>query len=353
MFKILIIEDEDLYRKFLLKILQKVYHCDTARSAEEARALLLHNSYDIVLYDLRLPGISGKDLVQWVRRDIDPDIVNIVITGFEDDWTPIQATEENIFYYLRKGDFQPGELLKIVNNAAAVRKIRLDERVSFNDQLATEGIAHAGKLAASIAHEINNPLQSLYLLIDTLKFKLSAADLAATCAKDLKLMEKGLERIGTIVKQLVHLYRIDSDRTGAERVRIVLGRALSFLRPIAKEQHISIVLAEHKDLEGAWVLSNPLFYTVVNLCMKLLNEQYQALRIEPRMEHNAVAISVTATLRDELKPDQSADLVPRTMLDSFNGNISVQKRQKGQRITLTFPLASRESPRTEMKKSHI
>ena len=145
MFNILIIEDEDLYRKFLLKILQKSYHCDTARSAEEARALLLHNSYDIVLYDLRLPGISGKDLVQWVRREIDPDIVNIVITGFEDDWTPVQATEENIFYYLRKGDFQPDELTNIVNNAAAVRKMRIEERVSFSDQLATEGIVEKMK----------------------------------------------------------------------------------------------------------------------------------------------------------------------------------------------------------------
>ena len=349
MYKVLIIEDEDFYRKFLLKILQKRYDCDTARNAEEARALLLQHNYDIVLYDLRLPGISGKDLVQWVRNDIDPDIVNIVITGFEDDWTPVQATEENIFYYLRKGDFQPNELLKIVGNAAAVRKMRLDERDSFNDQLASEGMAHAGKLAASIAHEINNPLQSLYLLIDALKFKLSAADLASTCAKDLKLMEKGLERIGTIVKQLVHLYRIDSDRTGPERVRIVLQRALSFLRPIAKEQQIGIVLAGHKSLEGAWVLSNPLFYTVVNLCMKLLNEQYQSLRIEPRVERNDVAISVSATFKAGYKPDQSADLIPRTMLESSNGNISVRRTEKGQHITLTFPLASRESARREMK----
>ena len=40
MLNILIIEDENFYRKFLLKILQKTYRCDTARSAEEARALL-------------------------------------------------------------------------------------------------------------------------------------------------------------------------------------------------------------------------------------------------------------------------------------------------------------------------
>jgi DNA-binding response OmpR family regulator len=353
MFNILIIEDEDLYRKFLLKILQKTYHCDTARSAEEARALLLHNSYDIVLYDLRLPGISGKDLVQWVRRDIDPDIVNIVITGFEDDWTPVQATEENIFYYLRKGDFQPDELMNIVHNAAAVRKMRIDERVSFSDQLATEGIVHAGKLAASIAHEINNPLQSLYLLIDTVKFKLSSADIAASCAKELKLMEKGLERIGTIVKQLLHLYRIDYDRTGPERVHIVLQRVLSFLRPIAKEQHTSIVLAGHKEIEHVSVLSNPLFYTVVNLCMKLLNDQYRALRIEPKIAHNSIVVSVTATLKDDLKLPQQADLVSRAILDSFSGNITVQKGQKGQRITLTFPLAGEGSAHATLKRTHV
>jgi DNA-binding response OmpR family regulator len=341
MFKLLIIEDENLYRRFLLKILEKLYHCDIARSAEEARALLLQNSYDVVLYDLRLPGISGKDLVQWVRREIDPDIVNIVITGFEDDWTPIQATEENIFYYLRKGDFQPDELLKIVHNACAVRKMRIDERISISDQLATESIVHAGKLAASIAHEINNPLQSLYLLIDALKHKIASTDIAESCKKELMLMERGTERIGTIVKQLLHLYRIDYDMTGPERVHIILQRALSFLRPIAKELHTHIVLAEHRDTEHVSVLSNPLFYTVVNLCMKLLNDQYGTIRIEPKIEDGTVAVSVTATLRDDLTSGQPSDLVPQAILETLSGNVTVQKRQKGQRITLRFPLVGK------------
>jgi C4-dicarboxylate-specific signal transduction histidine kinase len=230
-----------------------------------------------------------------------------------------------------------------------VRRIRLDEKLSINDKLATEGIAHAGKLAASIAHEINNPLQSLYLLIDALKFKLTAADLASTCAKDLKLMEKGLERIGRIVKQLVHLYRIDSHRTGPERVRIVLQRALSFLRPIAKEQQVRIVLVGRKGLEGTWVLFNPLFYTLVNLCMKLLNEQYQELRIEAGAANDRVAVSVTATFREGSKPDRYSDLIPRTMLDSSGGDISVQRRQKGQRIVLRLPLAKGESSREKLK----
>ncbi len=351
MFKILIIEDENLYRKFLLKILEKLYDCDIARSAEEARALLLHNCYDIVLYDLRLPGISGRDLVQWVRREIDPDIVNIVITGFEDDWTPVQATEENIFYYLRKGDFQPDELLKIVHNACAVRKMRMDERISISDQLATESIVHAGKLAASIAHEINNPLQSLYLLIDALKQKIASTAIAVSCEKELMLMARGAERIGTIVKQLLHLYRIDYDMTGPEHVHTVLQRALSFLRPIAKELHTHIVLAAHKDTEHVSVLSNPLFYTVVNLCMKLLNDQYRTIRIEPKIETGTVNVSVTATLRDDLKSAQSLDLVPRAVLDVLSGNVTVQKRQKGQRIILRFPLVGREQART-VKQNH-
>jgi len=128
MANILIIEDEDLYRNFLQKITSNRYSCDTAKNGDEAKTLLSRNSYDVVLYDLRLPGISGKDLIHFVKNKIDPDIVNIVITGYEEDWSPVEATEENIFFYLKKGYFHPAELLKIIDSALQLRNFRLNER---------------------------------------------------------------------------------------------------------------------------------------------------------------------------------------------------------------------------------
>jgi hypothetical protein len=125
---------------------------------------------------------------------------------------------------------------------------------------------------------------------------------------------------------------------------------VSFLRPIAKEQNIEIVYSKSGELEKARVLTGPLFYTVVNLCMKLLNEQYKTIKIEPRVEQHTLAISVSAVFkegaidRDSLLFGNGLNLspggiFPGRMLDSFNGTISVQKRQKGHRIVLTLPLA--------------
>jgi hypothetical protein len=130
---------------------------------------------------------------------------------------------------------------------------------------------------------------------------------------------------------------------------VVLQRALSFLRPIAKEQQIRIVMATRRGLEGTWVLFNPLFYTLVNLCMKLLNEQYQELRIEAGAANDTVAVSVTATFREGFKPAHPADLIPRTMLDSSEGDISVQRKKNGQCIVLRLPLANVGSSRQKLK----
>jgi signal transduction histidine kinase len=337
MYRVLIVEDEDLYRKFLVKILQKTYKCDSARNAEEAKALFLKHSYDIALYDLRLPGVSGRELIGWVRREIDPDIVNIVITGYEDEWTPVQATTENIFYYLRKGGFKPGELIKIMSSASAVRKLRIDEKRSFSDRLATEGIAHAGKLAASIAHEINNPLQSLYLLIDTLKHKVGNTRSSQSIRKDLALMERGVERIGSIVKQLLHLYRIDIDLKGPEGALSVLRRAVSFLRPIAKEQDTQFELSGSEEIETAAVLPNPLFYTLVNLCMKLLNDRCKTISIEPTTDGKCLTVAVSAVMKHGADQEDEA-VLPEGMLGSFEGKISVQKKGKAHRVLLRLPL---------------
>lgn len=357
MYRILVVEDEEFYRKFLIKILQKKYRCDAAKNAIEAKGLLQRNSYDIVIYDLRLPRISGKELIRFVRREVDPDIVNIVITGYEEDWTPVEATEENIFYYLKKGGFGPEDLLKIIDSACQLRKLRTEEKKYISDQIATEGIAHAGKLAASIAHEINNPLQSLYLVIGSLKEKIDSLVDRKSMIKDLRLMERGVERIRLIVKQLLHLYRIDCSQNGIDHADAVIKKAVSFLRPIAREQNAEIVLSKTVGNEKVLVSSDYFFYALVNICMKVLDDMNRTIKIDPRIDHESARIVITTTLKDSAeneaeffqKPDYGItyeSILSKRTGGNLGGSVMVQKRKNGRKIVLTLPLLMWVKPDT-------
>jgi len=126
--RILIVEDEETYREFLYRTLCDDYSVDLARDGTEAVGLLGCSRYDAVLCDLRVPGVPGKEVVRFVRTQADEHIVVIVITGYEDDWPPAEATDQQVYFYLKKGTFTPQELRKILSNGLLLRHALLQRR---------------------------------------------------------------------------------------------------------------------------------------------------------------------------------------------------------------------------------
>ena len=120
--RILIVEDDAFYREFLLRTLDRDYTVDAAEDGMQALTRLGIESYDLILCDLRMPGISGKELIQKIRQNTGTESVLVIITGFEQDWSPVDATDANVFAYLKKGKFGPKELRKVVQNGLLVHQ---------------------------------------------------------------------------------------------------------------------------------------------------------------------------------------------------------------------------------------
>jgi len=103
--RILIVDDDELTRGFLIHCLRRegyaVVGCSLGREALEA---LLRERFDLVLLDLRLPDISGLDLLREVHRHkappAEPEIV--VISAENDIETAVQAMKLGASDYLRK-----------------------------------------------------------------------------------------------------------------------------------------------------------------------------------------------------------------------------------------------------------
>ena len=127
--RILIIEDDAFFREFLLRTLDRDYRIQTAEDGMQALTTLsLHHVYDVILCDLRMPGFSGRELIQRIRQITDEDTELIIVTGFEQDWSPIEATDAQVFAYLKKGEFGPKDLRKVIQNAVAQRRRKQEAR---------------------------------------------------------------------------------------------------------------------------------------------------------------------------------------------------------------------------------
>ncbi len=83
---ILIVDDEEQMRRVLQQAIKRAgYECSISGSGEDALKFLGINNVDVVITDIRMPGINGIELLQLVKENYDSDV--IVMTGFTGDFT--------------------------------------------------------------------------------------------------------------------------------------------------------------------------------------------------------------------------------------------------------------------------
>jgi diguanylate cyclase (GGDEF)-like protein len=99
--KVLIIDDEAQIRNLLMDLLGATYNCCEAASAEEALAALAEQTFDLVISDIDMGGMSGLELVPRVHS-ISPDTVVVMISGNQDIEFAIQALRVGAFDYITK-----------------------------------------------------------------------------------------------------------------------------------------------------------------------------------------------------------------------------------------------------------
>ena len=98
---ILVVDDDDVIRDTLCELLSTDYSCQTAQTAEEALARLAAQSFDVVLTDISMPGLSGMELLQRVLRS-HPGTPVIVISGLSDQEQAQSLLSLGAFDYLLK-----------------------------------------------------------------------------------------------------------------------------------------------------------------------------------------------------------------------------------------------------------
>lgn len=100
--RVLIVDDEDLMRELVAKILSgERYRLYQASSAEQALKLLQEQPIDLILTDLKLKGMDGLSLLSEARA-IDPDIIVIVMTAYASVETAVEAMRKGAYDYITK-----------------------------------------------------------------------------------------------------------------------------------------------------------------------------------------------------------------------------------------------------------
>jgi two-component system response regulator PilR (NtrC family) len=134
--KILIVDDERSMRDFLRKMLEKQdYEVKAVGSGADALAELQSESFDLMITDIRMPDISGIELMEQSKR-ISPDTIVIVITAYASHDTAVEAMKLGAEDYVTK-PFDVDEFSIIVRRALT-RKRLAEENVLLRKELQRE-----------------------------------------------------------------------------------------------------------------------------------------------------------------------------------------------------------------------
>ena len=100
--RILIVEDDEEMRSLLIDFFEEEgFETDSVSNGSEAFRILVREIFDIVLTDIRMPGLTGLDIIPGVRK-LQPETVIIVITAFGSEEVHHKAMERGANSYLEK-----------------------------------------------------------------------------------------------------------------------------------------------------------------------------------------------------------------------------------------------------------
>ena len=129
--RVLIVEDEEKLRRILeLQLLDSGFDPVKAGSAEEALPLI--DRADLILTDLKLPGMTGLEMLQLIRRQ-DSHVPVIVMTAFGTVENAVDAMKAGAADFLLK-PFSLDHLTTVVNKALEIRHLR-DENRRLREEL--------------------------------------------------------------------------------------------------------------------------------------------------------------------------------------------------------------------------
>jgi two-component system, NtrC family, response regulator AtoC len=126
--RILVVDDEDYMREVVRQALENAnFNIDEASDGKAALAMIRQYPYDVIITDLRMPGLSGDAVIQ-EAHSLFPETIVIVMTGYGNIQSAVGAMRNGAYDYLPK-PFQLEELVLRVEKGLEEQRLKSENRM--------------------------------------------------------------------------------------------------------------------------------------------------------------------------------------------------------------------------------
>jgi signal transduction histidine kinase len=213
---VVVIDDDYAMRLSCAKILSKMglrveVFEDGSRGLEAVATL----KPGLVVVDLKMPGISGLEVVSRVH-EIDPQIILVVITGYATIDTAIGAMKSGAYDFLPK-PFSPDELRLIVNRGLERRRLALESQRGEVERALLKRT-----FVTFVSHQLRTPLAAIHQYLDVLQRLEEMEDSPARRREWIGRCLKRTEELQSLIADWLTLARVEGGALLRERVEVDL-----------------------------------------------------------------------------------------------------------------------------------
>jgi two-component system NtrC family sensor kinase len=285
---ILIVDDESVVRETLCASLEGLsYHVRCAASGEEALAAMEQMPAHLVITDIMMPGMNGFQLLRHIREG-HPSTVVVAVTGFGTVEDAVCAMKEGAFDYVTK-PFAVEQVRLVVEKAVRHHQLQREKEQLEIQLRRSEELAFVGRLAAQVAHELNNPLDGALRFVN---LTLQQVDKSSPVMEYQEEVRTGLLRMANIVHSLLEYSHSSSTISVHDDIHKIVRQAVAMCA-IGDKVQVELDLAEDVEIICAGEISQVFINLIKNACDAMNNEGL--LQIKTRLDEDSVYVHVSDT----------------------------------------------------------
>jgi signal transduction histidine kinase len=367
--RLLIVDDEDRFRRILAKRLAKRGMPPLlAANGPECLDLLEKKPFDVVVLDVKMPGMDGLEVLGIINQNY-PKTEVIMLTGHATTAGGVEGIKGGAFDYLTK-PIEFDHLLKKIKQAyeKIQREEEKDREAEFREKIEkqlviTERLASLGTLATGVAHEINNPLAIIKESAGWMQLMLAKDDLADMPRKEhfekaLEKIEDGIERARRITHQLLGFVKKHDIAFSEVNLSKLIEETLKLIHRQAEDKQVEFAMNIDERTGTIWSDPYPIRQVLINLFTNAIYATDPGGRITIATEK--IDGFVTLTVNDPGKgiPKENLDrifepffstkavgegtglglYVSRGIIEKLGGKIEVESTVgQGTRFSVTLP----------------
>ena len=310
---VLIDDEKDIRDVISISLKDSGYRVEMASDGKAGLALCMEKCPQIVITDIRMPGMDGIQVLKALKES-HSDIEVIVMTAFADMDLAVQALQLDASDFITKPvhDDTLHLALTRARQRYTARKQARDYTALLEKENATQAqILHQdkmmslGRLAASVVHEINNPLSGILnysrLMLKVLKKGELTVERQEKFIHYLDLVEKESDRCSQIVSNLLSFSRKSPPSFAPVHIPDLLDRCIALSRHKLELQNINIFSDTQENIPPAEGDFNQLQQCVINLLFNAVDAMPKGGEIhirgyvEPQSACLVIAVEDTGT----------------------------------------------------------